>query len=248
MLNKENYHSIEMNKKYMSTSQFKSSMNCQAGAMAEIDGEFERDRSVSMLVGSYVDAHFSKDTDFALKNPEIFTRSGTLRSEFKHAEKIIERIKKDKLFMDHMNGETQVIKTGFIEGVEFKAMADVLHKDRIVDLKIMKDFKPQYKDGLYLDFIAFWGYDIQGAIYQEIFGEKLPFIIAVATKEAEPDINLIEIPQERLDYCLDLVKNNLEDIMLVKNGLAEPTRCGVCNYCKSTKVLKEIEIYQKIEK
>lgn len=243
MLTKENYHSVEMNQKYMSVSQFKSSMNCQEGAIAEINGEVEREQSVSMLVGSYVDAHFSKDTDFHLKNPEIFTLKGTLKSQFKQAEKIIERIERDKLFMEHMNGETQVIKTGFIEGVEFKVMADVLHKDKIVDLKIVKDFKPKYKDGLYLDFIAFWGYDIQAAVYQEIIGGKLPFIIAAATKETEPDINLIEIPQERLDYCLDLVKNNLEDIMLVKNGLAEPTRCEVCNYCKASKVLKEVQKY-----
>lgn len=247
MLTRENYHSVEMNQKFMGVSQYKGFQNCQAGTMAEINGDFERDTNTSMLVGSYVDAYFSKDEDFKINNPEIFTLKGTLKSEFKQAEKIIQRIEKDKLFMEHMSGETQVIKTGFIEGVEFKVMADVLHKDKIVDLKIMKDFKPQYKDGLYLDFIAFWGYDIQGAIYQEIFGNKLPFIIAAATKESEPDITLIEIPQQRLDYCLDLVKNNLEDIMLVKNGLVEPTRCEVCNYCKSTKVLSKVEVYEGIE-
>ena len=44
-----------------------------------------------------------------------------------------------------------------------------------------------------------WGYDIQGAIYQEVVrqntGILLPFGLAVATKEKpEPDIALIELP------------------------------------------------------
>lgn len=247
MLTRENYHSVEMNQKYMGVSQFKAFMNCQAGALADVNGEIEREPTTSMLDSSYVDAHFSKSLDlFRAKNPDIFLKDGkTLKSTFRQAERIIERIEQDKLFMDYMDGQTQVIKTGFIEGVEFKVMADVLHKDKIVDLKVMKDFKPHFKDGLYLNFIEFRGYDIQGAIYQEIFGGELPFIIAVATKETETDLALLEIPQERLDYCLDIVKNNLEDIMLVKNGLVEPKRCEVCNYCKSTKKLTEIIPYDE---
>ena len=73
----------------------------------------------------------------------------------------------------------------------------------IVDLKCMKDFSKQWDNGKYVNFIDFWRYDIQGAIYQEIVrqntGERLPFIIAGATKEKETDLGLFEIPQDVLD-------------------------------------------------
>ena len=147
--------------------------------------------------------------------------------------------------MDHMSGELQAIRTGEINGVKFKVMADSLFTDKIVDLKVMRDMKFQYKDGLYMNFIEFWGYDIQAAIYQKIIGGNLPFIIAVATKETTTDIALLEVPQPRMDYCLDLVENLLEDIMLVKNGLQEPIRCGKCDYCKQTKKLTEVVPYDE---
>jgi len=57
MLTAENYFSQENNMKYMGASQFKSFMNCEAAALAEIKGEFEREKTVALLVGSYVDAH-----------------------------------------------------------------------------------------------------------------------------------------------------------------------------------------------
>lgn len=251
MLTRENYHSKEMNEKYMGVSQLKSFINCQAGTMDKLKNQNDdEEKSTALLVGSYVDAHFSKEMDlFRAKNPSMISTRGKSigkpKAEYKSADDIISRIERDELFMEHMSGKPQVIKTGFIDGVEFKVMADSLHKDKIVDLKIMKDFKAQYKDGLYLNFIEFWGYDIQAAIYQEVFGGNLPFIIAVATKESTPDLALLEIPQERMDYCLDLVRNQLEDIMLVKNGLVEPVRCENCSYCKSTKKLTEVIPYDE---
>ena len=253
ILTRENYHSLEANKEYMGVSQVKTFIDCQARGLAEVKGEYVRGGSnVALLVGSYVDAHFSKGLDlFMAKNQEIFTKSGTLKSPYKNADEIIARIEQDKLFMDHMAGELQAIRTGEINGVKFKVMADSLFTDKIVDLKVMRDMKSQYKNGLYMNFIEFWGYDIQAAIYQEIIsnmlglGNKLPFIIGAATKEPTTNIALPSVPQQRMDYCLDLVENLLEDIMLVKNGLQEPIRCGKCDYCKQTKKLTEVVPYDE---
>ena len=251
MLTQENYHSNEMNKKYMSVSQFKRFFfDCQAQAMAELNKEVERVPSIDMKIGSYVDAHFSGTMElFKAKNPDMISgqgkTKGNLKSGFVKADEVIKRIERDNLFMEYMDGEMQEVKTGFIEGVEFKAMFDVIHKDKIVDLKVMKDLKKMYKNGLYLDFIEFYGYDFQGAIYQAIHGKNLPFFIAVATKEVEPNIAILEIPQERLDYCLDLVQNSIEHIVMIKNGLIEPNRCECCNYCKSTKELTKAVPYDE---
>ena len=249
MITNENYFSKENNLKYMGSSQFKTFLDCEARAVAEVNGEFEREKSVALLVGSFVDAHFEGTLDiFRAKNPEIFTQKGTLKSEYKHAEYIIERIERDDLFMKYMSGEKQVIKTGEIAGVPFKSKIDSYHQGKaIVDLKVMKDMELIWKDGLKLTFVEAWGYDLQASIYQAVEGNNLPFFIAAATKQKpEPDIEVISIPQERLDYCLESVKQYAPRFQELKQGIGEPTRCERCDYCRRTKVLTEIISYEDI--
>lgn len=249
MLTSENYYSKEMNMQYMSASMYKDFMTCEAGALAKIKGEYEEEQSTALLVGSYVDAHFSKCLDlFKAQNPAIFTQKGELKAEYKHAEYIIQRIERDEMFMRFISGEQQVIKTGEIEGVPFKIRIDSYHPGKaITDLKIMRDFQPVWKDGLKLTFAEAWGYDLQGAIYQHIEGNNLPFFIAAATKEKpEPDIAIISIPQERLDYCLGEVRKNVQRFAAIKRGEIEPTRCNKCDWCRQTKVLTEIIDYTQI--
>jgi len=171
-----------------------------------------------------------------------------LKSDYKQANYIIQRLERDELFQQFMSGEKQVIKTGEIFGVPFKIKIDSYHPgNKIVDLKVMKDFEQIWKDGIYLNFIEAWGYDIQAAIYQFIEGNNLPFYIAAATKEKpEPDLAIISIPQNRLDYCLEIVTDNVKRFDDIKKGLIEPTRCEHCDYCKSTKILTEILDYTSL--
>ena len=248
MITNENYFVLESNMEYMSASQFKSFLQCESMALAEVTGNFERVKTPSMLVGSYVDAHYEKSLDlFKAKNPEIFTQKGELRSEYKNAEYIIERLERDEMFQKYMSGEKQVIRSGEIEGIPFKIKIDSYHPGKaIVDLKIMKDFEQIWKDGLKLSFVEAWGYDIQGAIYSAIEGNNLPFFIAGATKEKEPDLAIISVPRERLDFCLNIVKENVQRFADIKKGLIEPTRCNRCDFCKSTKILTEIVDYLSI--
>lgn len=244
-LTNENYFSLENQMKYMSVSQFKSFEQCQASALAEITGNFEREKTTAILVGSYVDAHFEGSLDlFKAHNPEIFTKSGELKSNFRQANEIINRIEEDALFMKYMSGDKQVIMTGEIEGVPVKIKIDSFHIDKIVDLKIMKDFLPIYKSEQgRLNWVQAWQYDLQGAVYQEIvrqnIGKTLPFFLASATKEKVTDINIIQIPQEYLDVELEHFKKNVQFYDAIKHGLIPPERCEHCDYCKTTKVLTE---------
>ncbi|MFR7946577.1 PD-(D/E)XK nuclease-like domain-containing protein [Sellimonas intestinalis] len=79
-------------------------------------------------------------------------------------------------------------------------------------------------------------------VYQEIVrintGEKLPFFIAAASKEKEPDIEIIQIPQEWMDDCLSGMEMNVKKIIALKDGEIDPIRCEMCDWCKRTKVLK----------
>ena len=149
ILTNENYFSTEASMEYMSVSQFKAFESCEAAALAEAKGEYKREETTSLLVGKYVDAHFEGTLDvFKAQHPDIFTKSGTLKSDYRRAEEIISRIESDPAFMDMLSGEKQVIKTGVIEGIPVKIKMDAYFPgEKIVDLKIMKDFSPIWKDG-----------------------------------------------------------------------------------------------------
>lgn len=250
-LNNDNYFSPEAMTEYFSVSQFKDFMKCEACALAKLRGEVNSEPSTALLVGSYVDAYYEGTLDkFKEEHPEIFKRDGSLKVDYAHADEIIKRTEKDRLFSVHMEGTKQVIFTGELFGYPWKIKVDSFFEDAIVDLKVMKDFNPVYVEGEgRVHWIEAWGYDIQGAVYQEIVrqntGDKLPFIIAAATKEKTPDIGLFEIPQARLDVALKVVENLIDHIADVKSGLIEPTRCEKCDYCKSTKELKEVVAYDE---
>lgn len=252
IMDKKNYFSSENTKKYMSASQFKSFMECEEKTIAEINGEYQRETTTALLVGSYVDAHFEGTLDtFKENHPEILLKSGGLKADFVQADEIIKRVSDDEMFMKYMSGEKQKIFTGNIAGVDFKGKLDSYHENKcIVDLKVIRDFEPLWKNGRKMPFIEAWGYDIQGAIYQELVyqntGQKLPFFICAVTKEKIPDIAIISIPQERLDYCLEIVKKNAPHFQNVKNGKESPEKCGKCDYCKSTKKITEIIDYRDL--
>lgn len=248
MLTNENYFNLENELKYFGSSQFKNFIDCEASALAQIRGEYVREKTDAMLVGSYVDAHFEQTLDlFKAQNPSIFTKNGELKANFKLAEEIINRIEKDEMFMKYMSGEKQVIKTGKLFNHDFKIKIDSYHPGKcIVDLKIMKDFEPIWiADRGKLHFIEAWRYDFQAAIYQAIEGNKLPVIIAAATKQKDAiDIELFKIPQQKIDSALKIIEAYIDRFADIKKGIIEPTRCEKCTHCRKTKVLKTIREYE----
>lgn len=247
------YFSIENNKRYMSVSQFKTFSKCEFAAIEELQGRYDRSESTALLVGSYVDCWYEGTLDlFVHDHPQILKRDGTLKADFIQAELIIERAQKDEMFTRYMSGGKQVIMTGEIEGVATKVKIDSYHEGKaIVDLKVMKDFKPIYvpSEGR-LNFIEAWQYDLQGAVYQEIVyqntGKRLPFFIAGITKETEPDLAIFEVPQEVMDERLMTVRDNIERYALIKTGDIEPERCEKCDCCKATKKITKITSWEEL--
>lgn len=243
-LTAKHYFSQNSNMRYCGSTQFKQFLKCPAKAMAILEGKVQEEESTALLVGSYVDSWFEGTLDqFKEENPNLFKRDGSLKAEYIKADEIIERVSKDELFMKYMSGRKQVIKTGTIEGVPFKIKIDSYHKGKaLVDLKVIKDFKPIWDEdlGCKVDFIHYWGYHYQAAIYQAIEGNKLPFYICAVTKEAEPDLAVIEIPQTWIDEAMATIKNHIGVIQAIKNGAIEADRCESCDYCKSTKKLTRV--------
>ena len=241
ILTNENYYSPEANHKYMSVSSYKSFTKCEAATMAELRGEWVRPKTTALLVGSYVDAWFEGTLDdFRSENPEIFKRDGTLKADYAQAEEIIKRVQEDELFMEYMSGEKQRIFTANIFGVPWKIKVDSLMPDKIVDLKVMRSMERIMGKS----FVEHWEYDLQMAVYAEVVkqatGKELETYLAVVTKQTPSDLEVIHIPQWRREELLEDVKRHLPRIIRLKTGedkLAE--RCGVCEYCRSTKKLAE---------
>lgn len=250
-LNEKNYFSNEMNIKYTGSSQIKSFLSCEAKTLAELNGEWEEQKSDSMLVSSYIDEAISGTLEsFKEKNPQIFTQKGELKAQYKIAEKVLEQINNDPMFLKYVSGDHQKIMTGEISGVPVKIKIDSYFKDKlIVDLKAMRDFNLMWNNETNQkeNFIENYDYILQAALYQEIDrqnnGKQLPFIIAACTKQEYSERALLSIPQEELDFKLDFLKNYLPHIKELKEGKIKPTYCGKCLYCLSKKKTDKIFDY-----
>lgn len=248
----DNYYSEEANRQYMSVSQFKDfngtygKVACEFEAMEKLTGRWKPEPSTALLVGSYVDAYVEGTLDdFKSRNTDILTAKGELKAPYKKAEEIIARIERDKYFMKYLSGEKQTIMTAELFGCEWKIKMDSYIPGKvIVDLKVMASITDLkwVKDIGYLDFVRYWGYDLQGAIYQKIVeintGKRLPFFIVAVTKEVEPDIRIIQVTQNYLDEALTVIESNIRRVLSVKNGEVEPDRCDLCDCCKHNRVLK----------
>lgn len=267
----ENYYDPEIQMVYMGATQYKKFSSCEAAALAELRGEYTPASSTALLVGGYIDACFSGELPlFQANHPDIFKRDGQLKAEYLKAQTVISRMEEDELYSMLMSGKKQVIFTGTIAGVPFKIKIDSLLDSSlcekivsrfpragaalgmcdgaIVDQKAMKDMEMVWsvEDHCKVPFVEYYGYDIQGAIYQAIEGHMLPFILAVGTKEDSPDLQAMYISDGDLAAKLAEVEDNAPRYQAIKEGRIQPTRCEHCDYCKATKRLTGILNYKEI--
>ena len=268
-LTNRNYYNKEANISFMSASQFKDFRKCEAMAMAMLKGEYESQSSKALLLGSFVDEMLtgtkkSKEKFIVENRADLFQKSSNLvkcseeelaallkepsfhlfsadnkpYAEIVQALETIERIKRQPLMMKHFKSRHQVIMTGEIAGVPFKIKMDNYKAGEFIsDGKYMASLR---SPNLFELMVKFWGYDIQGAIYQEIVrqntGKRLPFYLDIATKEIPSHLAVAEVNQYDLDEALDVVKAWAPRYQAIKNGEIQPERCGEyhCSYCTET--------------
>lgn len=268
-LTADNYFSKEAAKEYCSVSQLKrfigsgGNYGCEVQALAEINGEVEPpEPSKAMLLGSYVDSLLlepRKTGSFLAKHPEMFKKNGELLAEYSIALKMVEIAKGDKEFMKALNGKKQEIMTGEIFGVPFRIKVDVLGENKITDLKTCSSITgTEYNpvSGVRENFMEYYDYDLQGAIYQEIVaqntGKKLPFFLACISKEKTPDHEVIWIDDASLAERLFNEQANIIHVGMLKRGEVKPKACGFCDYCRARKKIsskainwRKIGVYQQ---
>lgn len=265
----EQYYGQQANFEYMSASQLKSFLGtpgitaCEERALADLNGQYVRPYSSALTIGSYVDVMLTgteeEQHEFRAEHPEMISSrgptKGQLKAEFRTADEMIARAFADAdnggIFMRALKGERQRVLTGEIHGHKFKARLDVLGDGFITDLKTVENVNKRYYNDGWWDFIGWWGYDLQGAVYQELafqnFGERLPFYIAPISKQNPCDIDLLQVPQERLDEAMArITPESLDRIAALKNGEVRPERCEHCDWCRMTKVIRKPRILEVV--
>ena len=262
-LTESNYYSREADMRYLSVSQYKNfcgtygMSGCEFQAMEKLAGRWVEPPNTAMLIGSYVDSWMDGPEafeDFRRQHPDMFRADGTLKATYAAGDRVIQRVSRDPYWMARIQGEHQVIMTGELFGAEWKIKMDSYFPHRqIVDLKVVKSLRERkwVRDlGEYLCFIDYWGYDVQGAIYQEIVrqntGEKLPFYIIAADKGEHVDHDYFLVPQARLDEALYKVEAHMDRLLRVKRGEELPDRCETCGCCLETKTINRPKLMDEI--
>lgn len=271
VLTEDNYYSLEANQAYCSASQWKSFMgcpaipSCEARAMAELRGEYEREITNALYEGQILDTLWElndisdeeKSRIIAERFPDCVSTKGEtkgqLKYEFRKVMKMYQRTLQDEFFCQLMSGQKQTIMTGTIEGLPFKIKMDAFTPGVcITDLKTTENCARGYTkyvadSGNHENFIRLWGYDTQLAIYREIVrqntGDTLRCYIAAIDKKAHPLPQTIEIDPKILDEALDSVKRNTWKVIGLKSGEIEAVeRCEECDYCRDTYKCKPISL------
>ena len=248
----------------MSVSQFKEFLECEAAAKAKLDGVWKPKGDPSaLLVGNYLHSYFESPTahrKFIAEHPEIISSQGKtkgqLKKEYKVADAMIDTLRKDPIFQDLYKGRKEVVMQGTIGGVKWIGKLDAIRTNHsmIMDLKTTQDLhKPFWmkdKKGP-VSFIEDFNYPLQMAVYQELAYQRwgvrpLATIIAV-TKQTPPDKAAFNMSQSSMDNAMHVMLQQLDHIVQVKNGTADPTRCEHCAYCRSTKKLSVVDMKDLID-
>ena len=262
----EDYYSAASARQYWSISQYKRFRECEARALAELEGEWEDQRdNTALLVGNMVHSYFESPEahkKFMDENADVMISKtgktkGQLKSDFLVGQRMIERLEADKQFMEYYVGQKEVAVTGEIEGVEFKGKIDCLNVEKgyFVDIKTTKsdiDSMVWVQDeasgrNIQVRWFEAWGYILQMAAYKKMLEEEygkefLPIIYAV-TKEPYPDTRAIVFESQKiLDYELTKLSVLIQRLDKVKRGEEKAIPCGRCEYCKSKALTRRVEV------
>ena len=262
----EDYYSVASARQYWSISQYKRFRECEARALAELEGEWEDQRdNAALLVGNMVHSYFESPEahkKFMDENADAMISKagktkGQLKSDFLVGQRMIERLEADEEFIEYYVGQKEVAVTGKIGGVEFKGKIDCLNVEKgyFIDIKTTKsdiDSEVWVWDeasgrNIQVRWFEAWGYILQMAAYkkmlEEKYGKEFTPIIYAVTKEPYPDTRAIAFEsQEILDYELTKLSMLIQRLDKVKRGEEKAKPCGHCEYCKSKALTRRVEV------
>lgn len=272
-LTRDNYYTAEADWAYMSCSQYQGWCECEAKQLAKLQRRWEDGAKEAFLVGNYFHTHFEgpeaheafcwENFDSIYKTKATKTLGTVVTGKyapFEQADKMIAVAERDALIQSLVNmpGENELIMHGELFGIPWRVRVDKYVPDGrlIIDYKTVANINElKWSDALHekVTFIDAYGYMMRAAVYSEIEkqyagAETDPhFIIIAISKQDYPDKDVLELNhRQRYDYELDRIKERIQFIQRVKDGITKPVRCGVCDYCRATKRLFAIKPYFRL--
>ncbi len=257
-LSQDNYYTQKANEHYASIHSFINYIGTPyiTGCSARVIHELEEpsEPNDAMLIGSYVDSYYEGTLDeFKANTPQLFKKDGSLLATFAICNTMIERAENDKLFKTYMTGKKQMILTGNFADIDWKIKIDnaILNKAgdiiAFTDMKTCRDIHSKING---YSFIEAFGYDFQLALYQEILRQnidkRVPAYINAISKEKVPETAVIFVEDNRLDECLEIITNHSKDFKELLERKIEPQKCGICDYCKATRVNTKVLNYLEL--
>lgn len=274
ILTRENYYSPEADMAYMSCSQYQGWLECEAAMVAKLQGRYIPAASEAFLVGNYVHTYLEGEQahrEFIEQHfDDIFkTKIDKKTGEtivtgkyapYEKADNMLNALYRSPIIKKYidMPGENEAIMTGEICGMPWRIRLDKYIPDRntVVDYKTCADLnKVEYNPvtGQKESFIETYGYVMRAAVYSEVYKQYTgkesdpAFLLLCVTKQDIPDIDIFMLNhRERYDFELENMKIHIARIKRIKEGSVKPIRCGKCEYCRSTKVIKRIRPYWEL--
>lgn len=192
-LTRDNYYSREVDREFMSCSQYQGWCECEAKQLAKMQGRWVDEPSEAFMVGNYFHTYFEgpeaheqfiKDNfDNIYKTKTItdkLTKEQTIvitgkYAPFMQADKMIQTAENDELIKSliDLEGENEKIMTGSLFGVPWRIRLDkyVPAGRMIIDWKTCANITElKWSDELHekVTFIDAYGYMMRAAVYSEI--------------------------------------------------------------------------------
>lgn len=258
-LNSNNYFSIEANNEYLSVSQYKNFLSCEARTIASLKGEYTTEKSKEALLFGKLLHSWNEHGEIKVTDKEMFCKTGKnkgqLKASYRKVYDLIDTIQENKLFLKALGGLKEVIFTANFLGAKWKICIDSYNPTSgyFTDLKAMANLHEKYwnKDlERYVDFITHYKYDLQMVVYSEVEriatkrNKNLSPYLAVITKQTPPDTAIYKGFLQYKEVILEEIQSRIPRIIDLKAGLTEPTMCNRCEYCRS---VKETEIIDYIK-
>lgn len=192
-LTRDNYYTPEADREYMSCSQYQSFCECEAKAMAKLEGRWTDPDKEAFLVGNYFHTFFEGPEAHAQFTQEHFDKifkTKVIRGKkgepdqtvvtgkyapYEQADKMIEVAQNDPLIKSLIDlpGENEKIMTGELWGVPWRIRLDKYVPDgrMIIDWKTVANISElKWSDAMHekVTFIDAYGYMMRAAVYTEI--------------------------------------------------------------------------------
>jgi hypothetical protein len=265
----DNYYTPEADKAYYSCSQIDAFRECEAKAMAVLQGRFARETGDAFLLGQYF--HAAMESDEAFKKfcdehfGEIFKTRGTKArgleivgkyAKFEAADNWIKAAKAEPAFrmlMD-MEGENEVPMAGLLFGrYPFKVRFDRYVKSpqrSIIDWKTVANIWDAHydeKQGKRVSFAEYFGYYTRAAVYTEIErqsageGNGPAFYLACVSKQDPPDRGLFTFNNPTDRQKMDMALDDLcKSMARIDRVKHGLERPARCGRCDYCRATKEI--------